>query len=65
MTFRPGEIVYHRILPVERVTVVECGGCVAVVRTDSGETYPVPVGGLTRRCVLCGETAAADEAQTA
>lgn len=46
--FRPDETAFHRF-DGERFTVVSCDGCVAVVRTASGETYPVIVGNLTRR----------------
>jgi hypothetical protein len=46
--YRPGETVFHRF-DGERFTIASCDGCVAVVRTASGETYPLGVGNLTRR----------------
>jgi hypothetical protein len=46
--FDPNETAFHRF-DGERFTVVSCDGCVAVVRAASGETYPIPVGNLTRR----------------
>lgn len=46
--YRTGETAFHRF-DGERFTIVSCDGCVAVVRTTSGETYPMPVGNLTRR----------------
>jgi uncharacterized protein YajQ (UPF0234 family) len=46
--FRTNETAFHRF-DGERFTIVSCDGCVAVVRTVSGEVYPILVGNLTRR----------------
>jgi hypothetical protein len=46
--FLTNEVVYHRI-GGERLTVIVCDGCIAVVVDSRGETYPVAVGDLTRR----------------
>lgn len=48
--FRANETVHCRFFPYEALVVISCNGCVAVVRNpETGETYPIGVGCITRR----------------